>query len=94
MEWVKSGGTIDRTGVRSNGAAMRTVPIGYASDDIDEVETDLVRQQVWLMTPTKTDPSGNPRTDRAGRPIHVNPFTSFWDVLIEKAGLTDNRYQF
>ena len=37
MEWVKSGGTIDRQGVRSNGAAMRVVPIGYASDDRDEV---------------------------------------------------------
>lgn len=37
MEWVKSGGTIDRQGVRSNGAAMRVVPIGYASDDADEV---------------------------------------------------------
>ena len=37
MEWVKSGGTIDRQGVRSNGAAMRVVPIGYASDDPDEV---------------------------------------------------------
>jgi len=37
MEWVKSGGTLDRTGVRSNGAAMRAVPIGYASDNISEV---------------------------------------------------------
>lgn len=37
MEWVKSNGTIDRTGVRSNGAAMRAVPIGYASDDKQEV---------------------------------------------------------
>ena len=37
LEWVKSGGTLDRKGVRSNGAAMRVVPIGYASDDRDEV---------------------------------------------------------
>ena len=36
-EWVKSGGVIDRKGIRSNGAAMRVVPIGYASDDKDEV---------------------------------------------------------
>ena len=58
------------------------------------MEADLMRQQVWIVTPTKTDAAGNPRTDRSGRPMHVNPFTSFWDVLLEKAGLTDNRYQF
>lgn len=37
MEWVKSDGTIDRTGVRSNGAAMRVTAIGYASDNLEEV---------------------------------------------------------
>lgn len=35
--WVESGGTLDRTGVASNGAAMRVAAIGYASDDIKEV---------------------------------------------------------
>ena len=35
--WVESGGTLDRTGVASNGAAMRVVAIGYASDDMKEV---------------------------------------------------------
>ena len=58
------------------------------------VETDLIRNHVWIVTPTKTDIAGNPLTDRSGRPIHQNPFTSFWEVLAEKAGLTDNRYQF
>lgn len=58
------------------------------------MEADLMRQQVWIVTPTKTDAAGNPRTDRSGRPMHVNPFTSFWDVLLEKAALTDSRYQF
>jgi len=37
QSWVESGGTLDRTGVRSNGAAMRVTAIGYASDDMDEV---------------------------------------------------------
>ena len=35
--WFESGGTIDRKGVTSNGAAMRVTPIGYASDDQQEV---------------------------------------------------------
>lgn len=35
--WVESGGTLDRTGVASNGAAMRVAAIGYASDDLNEV---------------------------------------------------------
>ena len=50
------------------------------------VESDLMRQQIWLVTPTKRD--------YTGRTTHQNPFISFWDVLFEKAGLTDNRYQF
>ena len=37
MAWVESGGTLDRKGVASNGAAMRVTPIGYASDDLQEV---------------------------------------------------------
>lgn len=37
MSWVESGGTLDRTGVASNGAAMRVAAIGWASDDADEV---------------------------------------------------------
>lgn len=37
MAWVESGGTIDRKGVASNGAAMRVTAIGYASDDLQEV---------------------------------------------------------
>lgn len=36
-DWFESGGTIDRKGVASNGAAMRVAAIGYASDDIQEV---------------------------------------------------------
>lgn len=35
--WFESGGTLDRTGVASNGAAMRVTAIGYASDDLQEV---------------------------------------------------------
>ena len=35
--WVESDGTLDRTGVASNGAAMRVTAIGYASDDLSEV---------------------------------------------------------
>ena len=35
--WFESGGTLDRTGVASNGAAMRVAAIGYASDDLQEV---------------------------------------------------------
>ena len=35
--WFESGGTIDRKGVISNGAAMRVTAIGYASDDMQEV---------------------------------------------------------
>ncbi|MBQ9533438.1 MAG: ADP-ribosylglycohydrolase family protein [Prevotella sp.] len=35
--WFESGGTLDRKGVASNGAAMRVVPIGYAADDLSEV---------------------------------------------------------
>ena len=35
--WFESGGTLDRKGVASNGAAMRVAAIGYASDDIQEV---------------------------------------------------------
>ena len=35
--WVESGGTLDRKGVASNGAAMRVTAIGYASDDLQEV---------------------------------------------------------
>ena len=35
--WAKSGGTIDRTGVSSNGAAMRVAAVAYASDDVDYV---------------------------------------------------------
>jgi ADP-ribosylglycohydrolase len=35
--WVESGGILDRTGVKSNGAAMRVTAIGYASDNLDEV---------------------------------------------------------
>lgn len=37
MSWVESGGTLDRTGVASNGAAMRVSPIGYAAQSEDEV---------------------------------------------------------
>lgn len=37
MAWVESGGTLDRKGVASNGAAMRVTAIGYASDDLQEV---------------------------------------------------------
>lgn len=37
QSWFESGGTIDRKGVASNGAAMRVTPIGYASDDLQEV---------------------------------------------------------
>ncbi len=37
QEWFLSGGTTDRRGIASNGAAMRVSPIAYASDDIDEV---------------------------------------------------------
>lgn len=36
-EWFLSGGTIDRKGIASNGAAMRVSPIAYISDDIDVV---------------------------------------------------------
>lgn len=35
--WVESGGTLDRTGVASNGAAMRVSPIGHAAKSEDEV---------------------------------------------------------
>ncbi len=35
--WFESGGTIDRKGIASNGAAMRVTAIGYASDEIGEV---------------------------------------------------------
>lgn len=35
--WVESGGSLDRTGVASNGAAMRVAAIGYASTDMEEV---------------------------------------------------------
>jgi len=35
--WFESGGTLDRKGVASNGAAMRVTAIGYASDDMQEV---------------------------------------------------------
>ena len=35
--WVESGGTLDRRGVASNGAAMRVTAIGYASDSLQEV---------------------------------------------------------
>lgn len=35
--WFESGGTLDRKGVASNGAAMRVTAIGYASDDEQEV---------------------------------------------------------
>jgi len=37
QSWFESGGTIDRTGVASNGAAMRVSPVAYASDDISDV---------------------------------------------------------
>lgn len=37
MSWVESGGTINRKGIASNGAAMRVTPIGYASDNLWEV---------------------------------------------------------
>ena len=37
QKWFESGGTIDRQGVTSNGAAMRVSAIGYASDNVDEV---------------------------------------------------------
>ena len=35
--WFESGGTIDRKGVASNGAAMRVTAIGLAADSLDEV---------------------------------------------------------
>lgn len=35
--WVESGGTIDRTGISSNGAAMRVTAVGYASSRLEEV---------------------------------------------------------
>ena len=35
--WFESGGTLDCTGVASNGAAMRVAAIGYASNDLQEV---------------------------------------------------------
>lgn len=35
--WFESGGTLDRTGVASNGAAMRVTAIGLTCDTIDEV---------------------------------------------------------
>lgn len=35
--WFLSGGTIDRRGIASNGAAMRVSPIAYISEDIEEV---------------------------------------------------------
>lgn len=35
--WVDSGGTLDRSGVTSNGAAMRVAAIGYAADTEEEV---------------------------------------------------------
>ena len=35
--WVESGGTLDRTGVTSNGAAMRVAAIGYAAKTEEEV---------------------------------------------------------
>lgn len=37
QEWFLSGGTTDRRGIASNGAAMRVSPIAYASDDLEEV---------------------------------------------------------
>ena len=50
-------------------------------------ENGLVRTLVWLVTPTKTDVNGRPMSQ-------PNPYASFWDVLTEKAQVTDNRYQF
>ena len=35
--WVESGGTLDRSGVTSNGAAMRVAAIGYAAETEEEV---------------------------------------------------------
>ena len=35
--WVDSGGTLDRSGVTSNGAAMRVAAIGYAAETEEEV---------------------------------------------------------
>lgn len=35
--WVESGGSIDRNGVTSNGAAMRVAAIGYAAETEEEV---------------------------------------------------------
>lgn len=37
MQWVESDGTMDRSGVKSNGAVMRVAAIGYASDSLREV---------------------------------------------------------
>ena len=58
------------------------------------VENEISSNLAWFVTPTKTDITGEPLKDNYGRNMFENPFTSFWDVLIEKAGLTDNRYQF
>ena len=49
------------------------------------VESGLMSRLVQFVTPRTTD--------QFGRRLQ-NPPTNFWDVLIEKAELTDNRYQF
>jgi len=65
------------------------------SNNVDSVKTferraeeaNLMRSLVWLVTPTKTDANGRPMSQ-------PNRYTSFWEVLTDKAGLTDNRFQF